>query len=127
MLHPSILSESRSSKCLSPDNAASLSLRFLNSQQLLRTRRLRKGQPKIIFSKVRPSTCTCSRVSVRRLLNRTLSTGLSLPLHRCSSSRDSAKNTAEGRHLNAFMLRATIMGIHLSRREMTGRESGLLI
>ncbi|GER54019.1 DNA-directed RNA polymerase [Striga asiatica] len=117
MLRPSILSESHNTKCLSAGDASSLTLTFLNSQQHLRTRHLSKGQPNIIVTKVPPSTWTRLRVSLRKLLNRTLSIGLSLHLHKCSSSRDSAKNTAEGR--------AAIIGIHLSRREMTGRETGL--
>ncbi|GER54015.1 mitochondrial division protein 1 [Striga asiatica] len=117
MLRPSILSKSHNTKCLSPGDASSLTLTFLNFQQRLRTRHLSKGQPNIFVSKVPPSTWTCLRVSLRKLLNRTLSTGLSLHLHRCISSRDSAKNTAEGR--------AVIIGIHLSRRKMTGRETGL--
>ncbi|GER40553.1 antitoxin ChpS [Striga asiatica] len=101
--------------CLSP--GASLTLMFLNSLQLLRTRRLSKGHPNAFVSKVPPSTWTYSKVSVRRHFNRMLSTGLSLHLHRCSSSRDSDKKPAEGR--------AAIIGIHLSRREMTGSETGL--
>ncbi|GER49030.1 phosphoribosyl-AMP cyclohydrolase [Striga asiatica] len=106
MLRPSIHWQLFNSKWLSPGDATSLSLT---------TRRMSKRQPDIMFSKVPSSTCTCSRVSERRRLNRTLSTGLSLHWHRCSSSRDSAKNTAEGR--------AGIIEIHLSRREMTGRET----
>ncbi|GER49036.1 protein P [Striga asiatica] len=55
-------------------------------------------------------------------------------MNRCSSSRDSAKKTAEGRSrydngtrlyernmsLDDFMLSAGIIGLHLSRRETTG-------
>ncbi|GER49071.1 aldehyde dehydrogenase 22A1 [Striga asiatica] len=93
MLPPSLLSESNNSKCLSP--GASLNLTFLNSRQLLRTRRVSKGHPKVFVSKVPQSTWTRSRVSVRRLLNRTLLAGITQHWYRCSSSRDSAKNTAE--------------------------------
>ncbi|GER40833.1 signal recognition particle receptor subunit alpha homolog, partial [Striga asiatica] len=115
MLCPPILLESHNSKCLNSGDASSLTLTIAISQQLLITRRLSKGQPNIFVSKVPPSTWTCSRVSERKLLNRTLSTGLSLHLLRCNSSRDS--KTADGRTAN--------IGIHLWGREVIGRESGL--
>ncbi|GER49039.1 ATP phosphoribosyltransferase regulatory subunit [Striga asiatica] len=98
ILRPSwILSKSHSAKCLSPGDAASLSVTFLDPQQIERTRRLSKGHPEAIFLKIRPSTWTPTRMSVRKRLNRMLSTWLSLHLCRCSSSRDSAKKNAKGR------------------------------